>query len=175
MEQIILQTMLGWFYLTLTKVEEKFYEGVWGCSYIITREYHIPRKLRRSLGLSKSDDRIILTKERRNCRDHSHWHIPSWIYSGGVDGCIIRFNFQATKETSFKMRRKNLPSVYEEDYVLPMKSNHLFAEATGGEWGKIGYSHYGKKATLRDYRRGTNLSKKCLHPCMGGESGDRFD
>ena len=62
-----------------------------------------------------------------------------------------------------------------DDIALPHKSNHLFSEATGGEWDKYGYSHYGKGVTLRDYRRGTHLSKKCLHPCMGGESGDRFD
>ena len=74
-----------------------------------------------------------------------------------------------------RKEKKQLFSMYEDEYALPKKSNHLFAEATGGDWGKIGYSHYGKKATLRDYRRGTHLSKKCLHPCMGGESGDRFD
>lgn len=62
-----------------------------------------------------------------------------------------------------------------EDVALPYKSNHLFSEATYGEWGKIGVSHYGKGVTIRDYRRGSHLSKKVLHPCMGGEPSGYFD
>lgn len=62
-----------------------------------------------------------------------------------------------------------------EDISLPRKSNHLFSEATYGEWGKIGCSHYGKGVTIRDYRRGSHLSKKVLHPCMGGEPSGYFD
>lgn len=62
-----------------------------------------------------------------------------------------------------------------EDICLPKKSNHLFSEATYGEWGKIGISHYGKGVTLRDYRRGSHLSKKVLHPCMVGEPSGYYD
>ena len=62
-----------------------------------------------------------------------------------------------------------------EDICLPKKSNHLFSEATYGEWGKIGVSHYGKGITLRDYRRGSHLSKKVLHPCMTGEPSGYYD
>lgn len=62
-----------------------------------------------------------------------------------------------------------------EDICLPKKSNHLFSEATYGEWGKIGFSHYGKGVTIRDYRRGSHLSKKVLHPCMVGEPSGYYD
>lgn len=71
--------------------------------------------------------------------------------------------------------RKALLEEELEDISLPRKSNHLFSEATVGEWGKYGYSHYGKGVTLRDYRRGTHLSKKVLHPCMGGDEGFLYD
>lgn len=56
---------------------------------------------------------------------------------------------------------------------MPSRSNHNFAEATGGEWGKVGYSHYGKGATLHTYRT-KKFTKKVLHPCMVGDCSEQF-
>lgn len=72
-------------------------------------------------------------------------------------------------------RIKCLADVVENQEVIdmPSRSNHNFAEATGGEWGKIGYSHYGKGATLHTYRT-KKFTKKVLHPCMVGDYSEQF-